>query len=488
MLIGTSAGGTPVYLRDLVPRLTRLRQPTALPELPHAPRRARAVAAKPGGHPGADDALRGAGRRLRRWRWTALEHLRRKLPPDLIMARTTDQPRQVERRTSRCSWPASTRRSPSSSSSPCSASGTGARRSSSPPPSPSAWPSASAAMLMLGIDIQQVSIATLIIALGLLVDMPVVAGDAIKRELAQGQPESVAAWIGPTQLARAIFFATLTNIVAYLPFLMLTGDTGWFLHSLPIVMTTTLVAAFIVSFSFIPLIAFGLIKPPKQRRRPSERPSARLHRLVLAHGRVALQHRLAVLRGLPWSSSPGAASSCPRRRRSSSPRTSRISPTSTSGLRRTPRSRPRTRPRSRRSASSARWPTIRQAPQHQDVLAALTSFVGGAGPRFWFSIEPEQQQLNYAQIIVEVTDKHFTKELVGPIQTALSRQVPGGPDRRPAARDRQAGRDPGLHPGLRGGHRTFCTISPARSADPPAQPPAARVRDNWGGPDDERRG
>src|SRR6185295_516146 len=38
-------------------------------------------------------------------------------------------------------------------------------------------------MHILGIDLQQVSIATLIIALGLLVDDPVVAGDAIKRDL-----------------------------------------------------------------------------------------------------------------------------------------------------------------------------------------------------------------------------------------------------------------------------------------------------------------
>ena len=38
----------------------------------------------------------------------------------------------------------------------------------------------------VGVDLQQVSIATLIIALGLLVDDPVVANDAIKRELAGG--------------------------------------------------------------------------------------------------------------------------------------------------------------------------------------------------------------------------------------------------------------------------------------------------------------
>ena len=36
-------------------------------------------------------------------------------------------------------------------------------------------------LYILGIDIQQVSVATLIIALGLLVDDPVIAGDSIKR-------------------------------------------------------------------------------------------------------------------------------------------------------------------------------------------------------------------------------------------------------------------------------------------------------------------
>jgi multidrug efflux pump subunit AcrB len=85
---------------------------------------------------------------------------------------------------------------------------------------------------MLGIDLQQVSVATLIIALGLLVDVPVVSGDGIKRGLADGLPRKVAAWLGPTKLATAIFFATITNVIAYLPFLMMTGNTGQFLRSL----------------------------------------------------------------------------------------------------------------------------------------------------------------------------------------------------------------------------------------------------------------
>ena len=89
----------------------------------------------------------------------------------------------------------------------------------------------------LGIDLQQVSIASLIIALGLLVDVPVVSGDAIVRELGAGQPRSVAAWLGPTKLFKTMAYATVTNIVSYLPFLLLPGDTGKFLYSLPVVIS-----------------------------------------------------------------------------------------------------------------------------------------------------------------------------------------------------------------------------------------------------------
>src|SRR5882757_6071232 len=117
---------------------------------------------------------------------------------------------------------------------------------------------------MAHIDLQQVSIATLIIALGLLVDDPVVANDAIKRGLAAGIPRIHAAWLGPTKLARAILYATATNIIAYLPFLMLTGSTGDFLYSLPVVMTAALISSRLVSMTFIPLLGYYLLRPSKK--------------------------------------------------------------------------------------------------------------------------------------------------------------------------------------------------------------------------------
>src|SRR6201987_4387814 len=125
-------------------------------------------------------------------------------------------------------------------------------------------------MYLLGIDVQQTSVATLIIALGLLVDDPVLAGDSIKRSLTEGHPSIVAAWLGPTKLATAIMYATVTNIVAYLPFLLVTGSTGEFLYSLPIVMTCSLVASRLVSMSFLPFLAYYLLRPEKKRNKPIE--------------------------------------------------------------------------------------------------------------------------------------------------------------------------------------------------------------------------
>jgi multidrug efflux pump subunit AcrB len=114
---------------------------------------------------------------------------------------------------------------------------------------------------MLNVDLQQVSIASLIIALGLLVDDPVVANDAIKNELDRGRPSALAAWLGPTKLAKAILYATITNIVAYLPYLILKGDTGRFLYYLPVVLTCSLVSSRIVSMTFVPLIGYYLLRP-----------------------------------------------------------------------------------------------------------------------------------------------------------------------------------------------------------------------------------
>ena len=118
----------------------------------------------------------------------------------------------------------------------------------------------------------------------------------------------------------------------------------------------------------------------------------------------------------------------------------------------------------------------------KDVLKGLTTFVGGGGPRFWFSVDPERRQLNYAQILIEVSDKHFTNELVGPLQTALSREVPGA---RIDIRQLETGKPVGIPISIRisgADTEVLHRLSSELQAIFRAQTGASRVRDDWGEP------
>ena len=117
-------------------------------------------------------------------------------------------------------------------------------------------------MYVLGIDLQQVSIASLIIALGLLVDDPVVAGDAIKRDLAAGHPPR------RRRVARARRSWPRRSCSPPSPTSSPTcrscccrATPGAFLYSLPVVIGCSLVASRLVSMTFIPLLGYYLLRP-----------------------------------------------------------------------------------------------------------------------------------------------------------------------------------------------------------------------------------
>jgi multidrug efflux pump subunit AcrB len=282
---------------------------------------------------------------------------------------------------------------------------------------------------LVHIDLQQVSIATLIIALGLLVDDPVVANDAIKRELGAGVPPIHAAWLGPTKLARAILYATATNIIAYLPFLMLTGSTGDFLYSLPIVMTAALVSSRLVSMTFIPLLGYYLLRPRK-RPEPSieERRQKGFYGAYYRLAGTAIRWRWGVL-ALSFVFLAAGAMVAPRLRSQFFPEDVQYWSYVDVWL-------PNDAPLSLTNDTSQRVEAIvrRVVDEYQHahplkqtaaLLDSVTTFVGGGGPRFWFSVSPEQQQRNYAQVLIRLRDKEATPRIIGRLQAELGTEIAG---------------------------------------------------------------
>jgi multidrug efflux pump subunit AcrB len=269
---------------------------------------------------------------------------------------------------------------------------------------------------LLGVDLQQVSIAALIIALGLLVDDPVVAGDAINRELAEGKPRDVAAWSGPQKLARAILYATLTNCVAFLPLLLVTGETGEFIYTLPVVVAASLVSSRVVSMTFIPLLGYYILKGQKgyDAGLQGDGPGSRFARIYNGISEWCLDHKaltlgfcgvllLAMLATLPFLQT----AFFPKDRHTVVTVNVRLA----EGV------------PLRQTAAEAR----RVLGQVVDLcgadVASCTTFVGAGGPRFWLSVVPEQRADNYAQVLVHTADAAATTRVVRTLKRELPPRV-----------------------------------------------------------------
>src|SRR5580692_285955 len=348
---------------------------------------------------------------------------------------------------------------------------------------------------LLGIDLQQVSIATLIIALGLLVDDPVVAGDSIKRSLADYHPPVIAAWLGPTKLAHAILFATITNIVAYLPFLLLSGTTGEFLHSLPIVMTCALVASRLVSMTFIPFLGYYLLRPTAQKESTmEERRSRGFSGFYYRLGKFVIDHRWKAF-GVSLIFLALGGFFGHRLKTQFFPEDVQYLSFLDIWM---PNDVPlfATNQTVMQVENVVRATAEKYGSEHPDkdgkprqVLKSLTAFEGGGGPRFWFSVSPQLQQLNYAQLIIELDNKEDTPKLVGPFQDAISNNVPGA-----RVDVRQLQTNPVDYPvelrvtGLADisaldepkDIATLRSIAGKAAAILRAVPESARVRDDWG--------
>jgi multidrug efflux pump subunit AcrB len=285
-------------------------------------------------------------------------------------------------------------------------------------------------MQLLGIDVQQTSIAALIIALGLLVDDPVVAGDSIKHSLAAGHPGIISSWLGPTRLAHAIMYATITNIAAYLPFLMLTGNTGTFMYSLPIVMACSLVASRVASMTFVPLLGYYLLRTPKKEKSVEEKRRSGFTGFYAKVAKTAIDHRWVVLAGAMVVLIAGGVLFT-RLKTAFFPDDlqywSYVDVWLPNGSSVTA-----SNDTAKQVETVVRETVEQYARQHpakkyqtEELLRYVTSFVGAGGPRFWFSVTPELQQTNYAQVLIEISDKEVTPKLVPIVQEALSRSVVG---------------------------------------------------------------
>jgi multidrug efflux pump subunit AcrB len=128
-------------------------------------------------------------------------------------------------------------------------------------------------MRLTGVDLNQVSIFGLVLAMGMLVDSGLVVVENIGRhvELGKGLREAVIAGVDEVKLP--VLASTLTTIAAFVPMLMLKGNLGAFMSAMPLAVIYALSGSLLVAFTVIPLLCYTLWRrfPPPAEAAESSR-------------------------------------------------------------------------------------------------------------------------------------------------------------------------------------------------------------------------
>lgn len=167
-------------------------------------------------------------------------------------------------------------------------------------------------MGLVDITLQRASLATLVIALGLLVDNAIVVAEDFKTRLSLGRNRDQALTETGHELALPLLSSTLTTILVFLPLLLADHVSGEYTRSISIVIAITLLSSWFLSLTLTPALCHRFLKQPVRSgensaeggpdnnlsdrtfRRIAER-YARLLRAVLRHRVVFLVTMSAAL-------------------------------------------------------------------------------------------------------------------------------------------------------------------------------------------------
>jgi multidrug efflux pump subunit AcrB/outer membrane protein TolC len=276
-------------------------------------------------------------------------------------------------------------------------------------------------MNSMGIALHQVSIAALIMVLGIVVDDAIVIADNYVELLDRKVPKAEAAWRCATDVVVPVFTATLTIIASFLPFLIITGSAGEFIMALPVTVALALSVSFVVAVMLTPIMCRFFIKKGLHDHEAVETSGNKKKfsvldklqtvykrliawfmarkRITVALGVCAFVAGLLLFRFVPQQFFPTAERN-----------QFVIDVWMGQG--------------SRIESTDAVMRRIERHLAATKGIAHFASFVGQSAPRFYYNVNPQQPDAAYGQFIVNTAEEKETPKLVGELRDSLARLAP----------------------------------------------------------------
>ncbi|RSK47535.1 efflux RND transporter permease subunit [Hymenobacter rigui] len=289
-----------------------------------------------------------------------------------------------------------------------------------------------AVMNMMGIELHQVSLAALIVVLGMVVDDAIVIADNYVELLDEGLDRWEAAWRSASNLVIPVLTATLTIIASFLPMVLLTGSVGEFIRALPITIAVALASSFVVAMLLTPILCYTFIKKglhavvpgaahgsaPGEEAAPKKKKFSLLDKMQAGYDRL-----LAWCMGWPRLTigvgvlSIGAGVLLYRSVQQ------RFFPAAERNQFAVEIWMPMgTRLETTDQAVRAVERELRRDKRVTDVA----SFTGTSAPRFYYNFSPEPPASNYGQLLVNTHTEEETTELAAALSRRIDALVPNG--------------------------------------------------------------
>ena len=278
-----------------------------------------------------------------------------------------------------------------------------------------------ALMQVFGIELHQVSLATLIAVLGLVVDDAIIIADNFVELLDKGHDRWTAAWKSATELVIPVLTATITIIAAFLPLVILTGAIGDFIRALPITVTIALSSSFLVAMFLTPILCYvfirrGLHSPRDEgkRKRASilDYMQSAYNKSIgwcLSHKRFTILCSLAtILLAAILLKFAVKQNFFPEAERDQFT-VELWMPTGT---------------KFEKTDEAIR--RIEKVITNDDRVKSFATFTGRSAPRFYYNYSPQIPVTNYAQILINTKSKKATASLYKELKQKVNHLVPEG--------------------------------------------------------------
>lgn len=269
-----------------------------------------------------------------------------------------------------------------------------------------------ALMPALNIDLEMVSIASFIVALGMLVDNSIIMIDNIHVRMERGEPPDEAAVNGTRELMIPALTGTLATCIAFIPLLLLKAEIGSYTRSLPWIITVSMLFSYLIAITVIPILAARFVKVKKvDLAARQNRRAVRIYSRLMQGG---MRFRWLVVAATVLAL-VGSAAMIPIVGISFFPTWNRDQMTIDVRL----------------PEGAGVEKTEEMVKVVEERLAAepdivnYAAYIGEGGPRFQIAVMPEFNAPNYARFMVTTRDKSVTRAMVDRLRNEFRASIPG---------------------------------------------------------------